>query len=86
MTGELITHLSLGLVALLAMGLLVWQEYRHSRSTRELMDRLMARSLGEFAQVEKYRMNKPEVKKAPVELVDDYAATQAERANQLFSR
>ncbi len=50
----------------------------------QLTSKLMSRNFGEYAVANRTMKLKPEVKKPEAEDFDDYAATQATKANRLF--
>lgn len=50
----------------------------------QLTNKLMSRNYGDYVIAEKSLANKPVERRAEVEEFDDYAASQAQKANRLF--
>lgn len=50
----------------------------------QLTNKLMSRNYSEYVVAEKSKAQKPQDRKPEVEEFDDYAASQAQRANRLF--
>lgn len=70
---EVIAWSILGVIVLVQQGLIA-----------QLTSKLMARSFGEYVAGQRQMSAKPKEKKAESEEFDDYAATQAQKANRLF--
>ena len=73
MTLEIIAWGILGVIVLVQQGLIA-----------QLTSKLMAKSFGEYVAGQKQLSAKPQVKQKESEEFDDYAATQAQKANRLF--